>query len=132
MGIISSITHPLLGVPIALLFGAIVMIWFSNADRSEYRWRELPILLSPAFCYLLLPVLGSLLAAEGISSGPRYHESTAYIPYILVILEVPLALRTVWRMRGVRVLMSVISGLLIWTSLIAGLYALMSITGRWL
>ena len=128
--ILLIITHPLGGLPVTLLYAIMVVLWFGKANRAEHPWRELPLLLSPAFCYLILPILHRLFSADDMLR-PRYPIA-AYIPEPLFLLQIPLMLWAIWRMRGIRLVMILISIVHLWFSFIASFYAVMSITGRWL
>lgn len=143
--IYSLLGTPLLGIPVAILFTITIVawmrkeyVWKRNGYQSDFRWRDVPLLLSPSLCYVLILTLFILynsmynMSGGGIQDKTLIGEISGNFLFGLFYWEVPLVLWVVWRMQGFRVWMLFLGALHLWYSFLTGLYASMSISGLWL
>lgn len=120
------------GIPVAIVYAVMVIAWMRKTYRTDFRWHDVPLLLSPSLCYILLWIAGDLLDRGGQLYGVLSKERSGDFIAHLVFLQVPYALWVVWRLRGWRLQALFLGGLHVWFSFVFAIQLIMSIHGTWL
>ena len=113
---------------VLMVVAAIAAVHSFRQGQRRARWRDLPLLLTPLLPAALILACGAVFA-QGRFDPPSVGDSL--IGWLL-LLELPLAVWLVWRMRGLRLATLSLVSVQVWYACLAWLMSHMAITGIWL